>query len=170
MTTSLPPVPRKKQAAARCSPASITRTVALTLIDRPLGVPAAPTLTRRPDIDPGSDALGVIEVLRPIIVRRTSGGRYECIGNVAVLDWLVELSRRPGSRYRDRKVRVVVVDADTPWLELLQKVEELVVPLLFGRGTYRQQRDGKRELRAAGIEGLSTRRSRRGGTPLVRED
>jgi len=148
----------------------MTRTVSLTEIDRPSGVPTAPTLTRRPDIDPGSDALSVIEMLRPLIVRRTTDGRFECIGNVAVLDWLIELSKQPGSGYRDRKVRVVVVDADAPWLELVQKVEELVVPLLFGRATYRQQRDGKRELRAAGIEGLSTRRSRRPGTPLVRED
>ncbi len=112
----------------------------------------------------------MIEVLRPIIVRRTTDRRYECIGNVAVLDWLVELSKRPGSQHRGRKVRVVVVDADISWLELFHKVEELVVPLLFGRATYRQQREGKRELRAAGIEGLSTRRSRRTGAPLVRED
>ncbi len=133
-------------------------------------MPSAPTLSRRPDIEPGSDVLAAIELMRPVIVRETGEGRFECVGNVEVFDWLVDLSTRPRRAERDQKIRVVVVPTDALFQDLLQKVEQHVMPLLFGHLTYRQQRDEKRELRGAGIRGLSTRSGRRTGRPLVRQD
>lgn len=129
-----------------------------------------PPMSRRPDIEPGRDVLAAIELIRPIVVVETGNGRFECLSNVEVLDWFVDLLKQPRRTPLGPKIRVVVMPADPKLQALLMKVDQHVLPFLFGHLTHRRQRDEKRELRSAGIQGLSTKPGRRARHPLVRKD
>lgn len=113
--------------------------------------------------------IAALELVRPIIVREAGDGRFECVANIEVFDWLVDLMKQP-RRTASPMIRVFVLTSDPESHELILKVDQLVVPYIFGRLTYKQRREKKQQMGGAKIKGLSTNPVRRTGRSLGKPD
>ncbi len=170
MTTSLQPDFKHKKPSKIGPPTGRFRSVSIGLIDRPAGAVSAASTSRRPDVEPGRDVLAALELVRPIVVRETGDGRYECLANIEVFDWLDDLMKQPRRAPLSSMIRVFVLTSDRESHELILKVDQHVVPFIFGRLTYTERREKKKQVRDAKLKGLSTKPGRRTGRPLVKQD